>query len=1095
MLEGGLFIFKEKDDEIVRELKKKRKKFGCLHVSCYLCSVREKEKENRNQTNSTIIILNNSFMKRNYLLPLTLSFLITLIAGSAHAQSEIYPQHFDLEQVVLLDGPMRQALILNTRTLLKYDADRLMTPFVRESGLAKTTDTKSKYYNWVTLHPSFRNWGGPEWSLEGHVGGHYLSALALSYASLKNDEGQQALATAAKKKLDYCLDIMNDCQRAYDNNTQGMKGFLGGQPITQIWTSMYSGDIAPYKRWGGWVPFYCQHKVLAGLRDAWLYSGSEQARDLYKNMCDWSVEVVSKLSEADMQNVLGNEHGGMNETLADAYKLFGDKRYLNAAKKYSHADMLNGMQTLNTTFLNNRHANTQVPKYIGFERIAQVDATATTYKTAARNFWQDVVDNRTVCIGGNSVDEHFLNQNNGDRYVNILNGPETCNTNNMMKLTEDLFDDTHSARYTDFYENAMYNHILSTQDPETGGYVYFTTLRPQGYKIYSQVDKGMWCCVGTGMENHSKYGHFVYTHSDALSTLYVNLFTASKLIDDVYALTQTTRFPYEESSRLTIDKGGDYTIAIRHPFWAGDGYAIKINGETQTITVRKGTASYVKIKKAWKKGDVIDIALPMELRIEPCPQLSQYIALKYGPILLAAKTSAADLKNEYAGEGRMDHAPGSMANSMSIVSSPLLICERNTVLNRVKKSGDLTFNFDVTRSDTQTEWRNLTLEPFFSTHHSRYMIYWYQQTQAQFENSSLAAEEAKNLAFLARTIDFVGTGEQQSEVGHQAQYSSSSTYGSFNGEIYRDVKAGGFIQYVLQNPDKLADDLSVMCRFTTSDKDRVAAIYIDGTKIADYKIPASFATAVNGFFNYEFPIPNELLKNADGTVKSQLTFKIVASGSTPCPGLYYVRLLKEYSKQYATNYQFDANDWGKTGDGGRVAQSNIKVNAADNTITVKASGNNNVCLSFGTEKYTINTNDKYFIVSGTNLSKNDGSAYLWWFNGTNHGSSVKPTRIQNTREGDVVMYWDIMSSGLDDKCQGQSYSFSQGNTIFGLTSTSGTSVIKYIGFNSKMEIPTGISTLSASINSDHNIYSLAGSRLGNMQKGINIVGGEKVFVR
>ena len=1019
------------------------------------------------------------------------------LAGSTtlQAQSELYPQHFDLEQVVLTEGPMRTALITNSRTLLKYDADRLMTPFVREAGLAKTTDTKNKYYNWTTKHPTFRNWGDSSWSLEGHVGGHYLTALALSYAALRNDEAQTALATQLKKKLDYCLDIMKDCQDAYEGNTAGMEGFIGGQPITQIWTAMYANNISPYKQYGGWVPFYCQHKVLAGLRDAYIYADSELAKEMYRKLCDWSVNVVSKLSESDMQNVLGNEHGGMNETIVDAYKLFGDKKYLTAAKKYSHAEMVNGMQSLNTTFLNNRHANTQVPKYIGFERIAQLDKTATTYKTAARNFWLDVVNNRTVCIGGNSVDEHFLNQGNGGQYVNSLNGPETCNTNNMLKLTEDLFDDTHTARYADFYENAMYNHILSTQDPETGGYVYFTTLRPQGYKIYSQVNQGMWCCVGTGMENHSKYGHFIYTHDDANNTLYVNLFTASKLINDVYALTQTTSFPYEETTKLTIDKAGEYTIAIRHPFWAGSGFSVKVNGQEEEVSVTKGTASYVKVTRNWKKGDVIDVSLPMDLRIEQCPLLKEYIALKYGPILLAAKTSNADLKNEYAGEGRMDHAPGNMANSMSIVSSPLLICERNDVLGRVEKTGDLKFTFDVSRSDTQTEWRTLTLEPFFSTHHSRYMIYWYQQTAQQFAESSLAAEEAKNLAFLARTIDYVGTGEQQSEVGHQAKYSSNSSYGSYNGEIYRDVQKGGYIQYVLSNKDQIDSDLSVMCRFTTADKDRVAAIYIDGTKIADYTIPSSFATATNGFFNYEFPIPDKLLKNADGTVKTQLTFKIVASGNTPCPGLYYLRLLKEYSKQYATNYVWKASEWAKTGDGGRVSQNNITASTAANTITVKATGANNVCLSFGTEKYTINTNDKYFMIKASNVSTADGASYLWWFNGTNHGSSVKPTKIQTLTDGDVVIYWDITASGLDDKCNGQSYAFSQGNTIFGLTSTTGTSVIKYIGFNSAMEIPSGIRELSMNPFEKHGVYSLNGYHLSSAQKGINIVNGEKIIIK
>ncbi len=831
--------------------------------------------------------------------------LMPVVPLAVKGQSQLYPQHFDLDEVILTDGPLRTAMVTNANLLLQYDADRLMTPFVREAKLSATTDPSSRYYQWETLHPSFGNWGQKDWSLEGHVGGHYLTALALSYASMKNDTELARLSRQMKNRLDYCIDIMNDCQRAYDTSTNGMYGFVGGQPITQIWTALYSGNIQPYKQWGGWVPFYCEHKVLAGLRDAYVYGENETAKELFRLLCDWSVNVVSKLGDSDMQNVLGNEHGGMNETLADAYCLFGDEKYLTAAKKYSHTSMIDGMQTLDTSFLSGKHANTQVPKYIGFERIYQLDKKATTYRTAARNFWTDVVRNRTVCIGGNSVDEHFLPASASNRYIDNLNGPESCNTNNMLKLSESIFDDTHTAAYADFYENAMYNHILSTQDPNTGGYVYFTTLRPGGYKIYSQVNQGMWCCVGTGMENHAKYGHFVYTHDDVASTLYINLFTPSRLTSSNYALTQTTRFPYEERTTLTINKAGTYTIAIRHPFWTTGDYAIRVNGETQTITAREGIASYVKLGRTWASGDKIEIDLPMKLRIEQCPGLSEYIAFKYGPILLAAKISTADLKNEYAGSGRMDHAPGSMGSALSVATSPLLIGPRNEVLDKIRQTGDMQFTIDATRTDAETSWHTLDLQPFFATHHARYMIYWYQQTAEQYAKSTLAAEESKMLAFLARTIDYVGTGEQQSEAGHQATYSTSSTVGTYNSETYRDVKAGGFIQYVLDTNGN-SSDLSIACRFTTADKGRTAAIYIDGTKIADYTVPSSVTSAVNGFYYQEFPIPDALLLDTSGNNKTSVTFQILASGTTPCPGLYYLRLLKDYSKQYATTYRFNA---------------------------------------------------------------------------------------------------------------------------------------------------------------------------------------------
>ena len=560
-----------------------------------------------------------------------LAGVLLAFSQNLRAQSDIYPEHFDLDEVTLLDGPLKTAMDINNKLLLEYDADRLLTPFIRQAGLSKKSG--SKYNGWETKHPSFSNWGLSSWSLEGHVGGHYLTALALAYAATDD----AATKTKMKECLDYCLNILKDCQDAYDSNTQGMYGFIGGQPINQIWTGLYANDLTAFRQYGGWVPFYCEHKVLAGLRDAWLYTKSEVAKELYRKLCDWSVNVVSKLNTSDMQTVLGWEHGGMNETLADAYKIFGDKKYLTAAKKFSHNTMVENMQTLNTTFLDGKHANTQVPKYIGFERIYQLDNTATTYQKAAHNFWQDVVEHRTVAIGGNSVSEHFLAANRGSQYMENLEGPESCNSNNMLKLSEDLFDETHDAKYADFYESTTWNHILSTQDPKTGGYVYFTTLRPQSYRIYSKVNQGMWCCVGTGMENHAKYGHFIYTHSTDNGTLYVNQFTASKLNSDKFGVTQTTEFPFVQSTKLTIDKGS-FNLAVRHPAWVGKDFSVSVNGKKQSVSVKEGVASYVQVKV--KKGDVVEINLPMSLRYEECPNYTDYVAFKYGPILLAAQTTA-----------------------------------------------------------------------------------------------------------------------------------------------------------------------------------------------------------------------------------------------------------------------------------------------------------------------------------------------------------------------------------------------------------------------------------------------------------------------
>ncbi len=955
-------------------------------------------------------------MKPKHLLTAAIALCLS---GSAMAQSEIYPQHFDLNEVTLLDGPMKTMMETNDELLLQYDADRLMTPFIRQAGLSK--DASSKYYDWEKKHPSFGNWGQPDWSLEGHIGGHYVSALALAYAA-SHDKSMQ---TRLKERMDYCLNIMKDCQDAYKNDTKGMKGFIGGQPINQIWTGLYAKDLTEFRKYGGWVPFYCQHKVLAGVRDAYLYTGSKLAKELFKGLSDWSVNVVSNLSDDEMQQVLGWEHGGMNETLVDAYKIFGDKKYLDGAKKYSHRQMIDGMKTFNPTFLNGKHANTQVPKYIGFERIWQEDKTMTDYRKSVLNFWKDVAENRTVCIGGNSISEHFQNHQNGNLYINNMEGPESCNSNNMLKLTEDLFDDTHDAKYADFYEATMWNHIMSTQDPKTGGYVYFTSLRPLSYRIYSQVNQGMWCCVGTGMENHSKYGHFIYTHSATNDTLYVNLFTASELKSKKFGIRQETNFPYEPSAKFTITKGGKYTIAVRKPAWCSE----------------DGKASYECQTKTWKAGDTFSVHLDMKLRYEECPDYGSYIAFKYGPILLAARTETeAQLPNEYGGEGRMDHSPGARANAKPLSSAPLLIGNRAEVLENIKVIDPTQLQFTL-----KTDKGTLPLEPFYSIQHSRYSCYFFQGTPEDYANSDMGKKDAEEQALQARTLDYVATGEQQSEAGHEAKYSPGSTKGSYRGETYRDAKANEYIQYVVENTEGITTNVSLMLRFITSDHGRTASIYIDNKKIGDITVQQRMKGAdEQGFFNVEYRIPDELLVDSKGNMKKKLTFKIVASPNTLCPGLYYLRLLKDYNDHA---YHWNATDW-KTGDTGRVAQDRFTYND-DNTITINSgTGTNNLCLSFNyteVDDDQLKAAQKYLVVKATNVRTNSGSAYLWWLNGINRGSSIAPTRIQRLSDG-TAFVWDMTLTNLNDNNTGDPFSISQGNTIFGLTSTTGTSTIQYIGF-------------------------------------------------
>ncbi len=1049
-------------------------------------------------------------MKKTMFVALVLGLALTV-----KGQSELYPEHFNLSQVTLTDGPMKTAMDLNLSHLMQYDVDRLLTPFVRQSGLGATTDTKSPYYKWETKHPNFKNWGGDAgFDLSGHVGGHYLSALALGYAACHDADMQAKL----KSRLDYMLGVMWDCQSNYDKDTDGLYGFIGGQPINDSWRALYRGDLSKIQSNWGWVPFYCQHKILAGLRDAYLYGGSERAREMFRKLADWSVNLVAKVSDNDFEGFLNCEHGGMNESMLDAYQLFGDQKYLKAAKKYTHKSMLNGMQTLSKTFLDGKHANTQVPKFIGMERIFEQDAASVSYRKAAENFWQDVATNRTVCIGGNSVGEHFLAAANANRYIDHLDGPESCNTNNMLKFSEMLFDRTHNARYADFYENAMWNHILSTQDPTTGGYVYFTTLRPQGYRIYSQPNMGMWCCVGTGMENHSKYGHFIYTHQGK-ETLYVNLFTASRLESDDFVVTQETNFPNTGTTELTIGKAGHYTIAIRHPEWAGKNFDWSVNEEKVSHEVEYGKAYYIKETRDWKVGDKIVVSLDMQLRYEACPNYTDYIAFKYGPILLGAATTAASekeaestglayekLQNEYAKDGRMDHAPGSMATMKNLLSAPLLIGDRADVLKRIERlrSADLSFTIDASRPGVETyKWTSLKLIPFYQIHHQRYMCYWYQQTPEAFAQSDMAKKEAENEALQGRTLDFVVPGEQQSEAGHEYNYSSNSSKGNYNGESYRDAQSGGYVQYALYNKEGVTEGLAIMCRFTTADKGRKATLTVDGKAIATITIPSSVKGSENGFYNIEYPIPASLAKKSNGKAKDKFVVRLSATGGTPNPGLYGLRLMKEYSAEDHA-YRFRATDW-ITGDANRIPASAITYDTERNVIKAKSRGNNNIALMMKYENmdYDIDPSQIYLVVRGKGLSLSDTHSYLWWLNGSNHGTQVKPTKSKNITindESQAMIAWDLTKSGLYENFSGDRPSVCMGQTIFGLTASAsdGSCEIYDINYVADLTEYENVATSVARIGGDNpsgnssEYYTLRGTRGKTPGRRVYIHRGRKI---
>ena len=461
---------------------------------------------------------------------------MTAAVVAGNAQDKLYADEFPLGDVTLLDGPLKKARDLNIETLLKYDVDRLLAPYRKEAGLEPRAKT-------------YPNWDG----LDGHVGGHYLTAMAMN-AATGNEE--------CRRRMEYMISELQLCADAnIKNHPDWGKGYVGGMPNSErIWSNFKKGDFGVY--FGSWAPFYNLHKMYAGLRDAWVYCGNEQAKTLFLGFCNWAIDLTADLSDDQMERMLNNEHGGMNEVLADAYAITKEPKYLFAATRFSHRRLLTPMSQRQDC-LDNMHANTQVPKVVGFERISELSGSE-PFHEAANYFWDIVTGERSLAFGGNSRREHFPSKEACIDFVNDIDGPETCNTNNMLKLTEDMHRRNPEARYADYYELATFNHILSSQHPEHGGYVYFTSARPRHYRNYSAPNEAMWCCVGTGMENHGKYGQFIYTHVG--NALYVNLFVASELNWKGKGLTlkQETAFPYAETSKITITSGkGKFPLLVR----------------------------------------------------------------------------------------------------------------------------------------------------------------------------------------------------------------------------------------------------------------------------------------------------------------------------------------------------------------------------------------------------------------------------------------------------------------------------------------------------------------------------------------------------
>ncbi len=769
---------------------------------------------------------------------------ITLLFGCKEPEQM---KTFSLEDVRLTPSPFLNAQNVDHRYLLELDIDRLLAPYFKEAGLEPI---KENYTNWENT------------GLDGHIGGHYLSALSMMYAST----GDNALLD----RINYFITQLKKCQNASGD------GYLCGVPGgKQMWKDISEGkiDAGSFSLNHKWVPLYNIHKIFAGLRDAYLFAHNQEALNMLIKLSDWFLNITKNLSEEQLQQMLISEHGGMNEVFTDIADFTGDKKYLDFARKFSDYSILDPLIHRNINLVG-MHANTQIPKVIGFKRYADV-ANDTTWNNAAEYFWDLVVNDMTVSIGGNSVREHFHSPDDFSPMIKSEQGPETCNTYNMLRLSKMLFLSENDHKYIDYYERALFNHILSSQHPKTGGFVYFTPMRPQHYRVYSQVHTSFWCCVGSGLENHSKYGEMIYTHK--ANDLYVNLFIPSRLDwkeQDVVVL-QETQFPYSKRIDYLIQKAGQpFNLNIRIPSWLNDKEPeVKINDKPVETEINNG---YILIKYSnWKANDLVSVKMPMHTTIEYLPDNSNYASVEYGPIVLSAKTDTTDLVGLYADDSRMGHiAQGPMR---PLEEAPAIISETKDFSEQVHPIANKPLHFWI---DVEGD-KKLELQPFFEVHDARYMVYWPVYTKEEYNSQmeKIKKEEEAVMALEKRTIDKVAPGEQQPESDHF--FKGEHTNSGLNGDrFWRD--ATGWFSYILN--DKKAEAKILRIEYFGGDAGRKFRIEMNGTLLAKVSLQPNS----EGFYQVDYPLYEIKSKISSGKIE----LKFVAEEGSVAGGIYGVRLMK-----------------------------------------------------------------------------------------------------------------------------------------------------------------------------------------------------------
>jgi len=785
-------------------------------------------------------------------LTLSLLFAAPLLPLAALAQNpaqvmqsrQTTARPLPLDAVRLISGPLKISQDLEDKYLLELQPDRMLAYLRRQAGLKPKAE-------------GYGGWDGDGRQLTGHIAGHYLSGISLAYAATGDKR--------FKDRVDYMVSEMHEIQKAQGDGYIGALMDKDSHDGKKHFEDLRKGviDSGGFDLNGLWSPWYVQHKIFAGLRDAYRYTGNKQALETEIGLAAWTESIVGQLSDEQIQKMLNTEFGGMNEVLADLYADTGDSRWLRLSDRFEHHSIVD-LLAQHKDILPGKHGNTQVPKLYG-DLIRSLYTGNQHDGEAARYFFDEVTGHHTFATGGHGKNEYF---GKPDLLDEIVDGrtAETCNVYNMLKMARTLFSMNQEIRYADFHERALFNHILASQSTIDGRVSYMVPVGRGNQHEYQGKFEDFTCCVGTAMESLNLHGYGIYFESG--DKLWVSLYapTTANWKEAGVQLTTSTDFPIGDSAqiKLTVATPHEFTLALRRPYWAAAGFTVKVNGKAvQELTAPD---TYISLKRTWKTGDVVELTMPKQLHVEPLTDNPSRVALMWGPLVLAG-----DLGHEFESEEEYNKAE----------PAPALIADKSAPESFLVPVADEPGHFRTHNAGLK---QDVDFRPFYQLSNRRYAIYWdvFSAAEWKLRADEYAATEARKRKLEAATVAFAQPGQMQSERDFNEQ-GEETTPTQLEGHYGRQGKWFSF-----DLPVDPSHPLNLIV--TTSNESWGSshyAILADGTRLGEQTIHGKSPEEALRFDEVSYQIPSALVAG-----KKKITIRFEGIEGKPVNGIFGIRITR-----------------------------------------------------------------------------------------------------------------------------------------------------------------------------------------------------------